>query len=187
MDFNSGGKKVIERLVEAYGFTTRQALCDHLGVSKSTMATRYMRDIFPADWVLRCALETDTSLEWLALGTAQFTKQKSSSIETMPCYDLCKGQLINEKNYSIEKDLLPKELIQGFIVNYGFDSYILSKEKTITNGIWLISIDDEHSFRNIFKLPNNRVRVENEQYNFECEINDLGINSKVKTIIKRGL
>lgn len=46
MDFNSGGKKAIERLVEAYGFGTRQALCDHLGVSKSTMATRYMRDIF---------------------------------------------------------------------------------------------------------------------------------------------
>lgn len=46
MDFSSGGKKVIERLVEAYGFSTRQALCDHLGVSKSTMATRYMRDIF---------------------------------------------------------------------------------------------------------------------------------------------
>ncbi len=52
MDFSSGGKKVIERLVEAYGFSTRQASCDHLGVSKSTMATRYMRDIFPADWVL---------------------------------------------------------------------------------------------------------------------------------------
>ncbi|WP_249824496.1 helix-turn-helix domain-containing protein, partial [Escherichia coli] len=31
MDFSSGGKKVIERLVEAYGFSTRQALCDHLG------------------------------------------------------------------------------------------------------------------------------------------------------------
>lgn len=55
MDFNSGGKKAIERLVEAYGFGTRQALCDHLGVSKSTMATRYMRDIFPADWVIQCA------------------------------------------------------------------------------------------------------------------------------------
>ncbi|WP_262830710.1 helix-turn-helix domain containing protein [Klebsiella aerogenes] len=25
-------------MVEAYGFTTRQALCDQLGVSKSTMA-----------------------------------------------------------------------------------------------------------------------------------------------------
>lgn len=29
MDFSSGGKRVIERLVEAYGFSTRQALCDH--------------------------------------------------------------------------------------------------------------------------------------------------------------
>lgn len=182
MDFNNGGKKVIERLVEASGFTTRQALCDHLGVSKSTMATRYMRDIFPVDWVLRCGLETHTSLEWLALGTGQFSKQQSSSITTMPCYDLCNGQLVNEKNYSIEQDLLPKELTQGFIVNYELDSYILSKEKAIINGFWLISIDDEHSFRNIFKLPNNRVRVENEQYSFECDTNELSINSKVKQI-----
>ncbi len=31
MDFSSGGKKVIERLVEAYGFSTRQALLRSLG------------------------------------------------------------------------------------------------------------------------------------------------------------
>ncbi|MDA7147119.1 helix-turn-helix domain-containing protein, partial [Escherichia coli] len=35
-------------MVKAYGYKTRQALADHLGISKSTLATRYMRDIFPA-------------------------------------------------------------------------------------------------------------------------------------------
>ncbi|WP_228706637.1 helix-turn-helix transcriptional regulator [Klebsiella pneumoniae] len=53
---NQGGKAAIERLVKAYGFTTRQALADHLGVSKSTLANRYMRDTFPADWIIQCAL-----------------------------------------------------------------------------------------------------------------------------------
>ena len=81
MDFNSGGKKAIERLVEAYGFGTRQALCDHLGVSKSTMATRYMRDIFPADWVIQCALETGTSLNWLTTGHG--SKQASANTNTI--------------------------------------------------------------------------------------------------------
>lgn len=57
---NQGGKAAIERLVKAYGFTTRQALADHLGVSKSTLANRYMRDTFPADWIIQCALETVT-------------------------------------------------------------------------------------------------------------------------------
>jgi hypothetical protein len=36
---NQGGKAAIERLVEAYGFTTRQALADHLDVSKALWLT----------------------------------------------------------------------------------------------------------------------------------------------------
>ncbi|GGD11310.1 hypothetical protein GCM10011513_05950 [Franconibacter daqui] len=62
---NQGGKAAIERLVEAYGFTTRQALADHLGVSKSMLANRYMRDTFPADWIIQCALEKGIPLRWL--------------------------------------------------------------------------------------------------------------------------
>lgn len=65
---NQGGKAAIERLVEAYGFTTRQALADHLEVSKSTLANRYMRDTFPADWIIQCAIETGISLNWLTTG-----------------------------------------------------------------------------------------------------------------------
>lgn len=68
MDFKTGGQQVILRLVEAYGFSTRQMLCDHLGVSKSTLATRFMRDIFPAEWVIQCALETNAWLKWLVSG-----------------------------------------------------------------------------------------------------------------------
>lgn len=68
MDFSQGGKKAIERMVEAYGFTTRQALCEQLGISKSSLATRYMRDSFPSDWVIQCALETGVNIKWLVTG-----------------------------------------------------------------------------------------------------------------------
>lgn len=85
-----GEKAAIERLVKAYGFTTRQALADHLGVSKSTLANRYMRDTFPADWIIQCALETGVSLRWLSTSdgpmhldartqVATLIKQKSST------------------------------------------------------------------------------------------------------------
>ncbi|HGO4744211.1 TPA: helix-turn-helix domain-containing protein, partial [Klebsiella pneumoniae] len=47
----SGGKEAITRILQAYGFSTRQALCDRLGISQSTMANRWMRDTFPHDWV----------------------------------------------------------------------------------------------------------------------------------------
>lgn len=43
---NRGGQKVIERILMAYGFKSRQAFCNHLGISQSTMANRYARDTF---------------------------------------------------------------------------------------------------------------------------------------------
>ena len=58
---------------------TRQALADHIGVSKSTLANRYMRDTFPADWIIQCSLETGASLTWLTTGNGQCLK----SLETI--------------------------------------------------------------------------------------------------------
>ncbi|WP_162882498.1 helix-turn-helix transcriptional regulator, partial [Serratia marcescens] len=49
---NRGGQSVIDRILKAYGFSSRQAFCNHLGISQSTMANRYARDTFPADWVV---------------------------------------------------------------------------------------------------------------------------------------
>ncbi|WP_250854938.1 helix-turn-helix transcriptional regulator [Escherichia coli] len=68
MNFKNGGQAVITRMLEAYGFKTRQALCEQFNVSASTMGTRWMRDVFPADWVIQCAIETGASIEWLSFG-----------------------------------------------------------------------------------------------------------------------
>ncbi|MEI7199391.1 helix-turn-helix transcriptional regulator [Pectobacterium parvum] len=77
---NQGGKAAIERLVEAYGFSTRQALCDHLGVSNSTIANRYMRDTFSSDWIIQCSIETGTYLRWLSTGERGMVKFVGSDI-----------------------------------------------------------------------------------------------------------
>jgi lambda repressor-like predicted transcriptional regulator len=61
-------KEAITRILQAYGFSTRQALCDHLGVSQSTMANRWMRDTFPHDWLIACHLDTGASMLWLTTG-----------------------------------------------------------------------------------------------------------------------
>ncbi|HBH14454.1 MAG TPA: phage repressor protein, partial [Leclercia adecarboxylata] len=65
---NTGGQPVIERILKAYGFTTRQSLCNHLGISQSTMANRYARNTFPSDWTIICSIETGVSLMWLISG-----------------------------------------------------------------------------------------------------------------------
>lgn len=76
---DSGGRDAINRLIKAYNFSSRQQLCDHLSVSKSTMANRYLRDSFPAKWVIQCALETGVSLFWLATGQGDKSNKKPST------------------------------------------------------------------------------------------------------------
>ena len=132
MDFSTGGKAAIERLVAAYGYTTRQALCDRLGVSKSTMATRYMRDIFPADWIIQCVLETGASLEWLSYGTGEaFTGINSGNsianlksanenalndVITVQKKKIVDGNLYSANFFMLDKAMLPSHIIKPIIV-----------------------------------------------------------------------
>ncbi|ELD0480704.1 phage repressor protein CI [Escherichia coli] len=185
MDFTRGGKAAIERIVEAYGYKTRQALADHLGISKSTLATRYMRDIFPADWIIQCCLETGVSLEWLSFGKGRSNQTKLSGVLTLDCYDLRDGKLTDQRELIVSSEILPQNLKHPYIVNSANDSYIISKEEYLSDGLWLVSINGEFTFRDIFKLPNNRIRVENTKYSFECDKEDLEFNNKVKGIIRK--
>lgn len=182
MDFNSGGKKVIERLVEAYGFTTRQALCDHLGVSKSTMATRYMRDIFPADWVIQCAIETGTSLKWLSFGIGEPT---SSATTISLNKKIIKSNKLDDAGIIIfDRSLFNfefKELIYVIDNNIGF--ICETKPEIISDGKWLISIDGHHSIRNIIRIPGNRIKMESNELSFECNLEELSfLGVVVKTL-----
>ncbi len=97
-------------MVEAYQFKTQQALCNHLGISKSTLATRYMRDSFPAEWVIQCALETGTSLNWLTTGHG--SKQTSGNTNTMEVakYVLSDGALREDGFYILIRDFYPLRL-----------------------------------------------------------------------------
>ena len=180
MDFNSGGKKAIERLVEAYGFGTRQALCDHLGVSKSTMATRYMRDIFPADWVIQCALETGTSLNWLTTGHG--SKQASANTNTIEVekYLLSDGALQKDGFYIFDKGFLPSTFKKPFVITDNNSEFICDKEfDDIRDGKWVISIDGDITIRHITRLPGGRIFVEGGNRAFECKIEDIEIIGKI--------
>ncbi|HHG9497754.1 TPA: phage repressor protein CI [Citrobacter farmeri] len=180
LDFNSGGKKVIERLVEAYGFTTRQALCDHLGVSKSTMATRYMRDIFPADWVLKCAIETGISIEWLSFGTGTKKDFQEIDIRKLPKKSLKSGKMVDEGSYYFDNKFLSESLTNGVIISADSADYICDLDyEEVRDGKWLVNIDGEISFRIITRLPGSRLYIASENHSFECSLKDIEIIAKV--------
>ncbi len=174
MDFNSGGKKVIERLVEAYGFTTRQALCDHLGVSKSTMATRYMRDIFPADWVLQCALETDVSIEWLAFGKGKMLGRDKKDTIALPKLTISEGKIIDDGFILFDTSMLPSFFQMPAFLAIGDTNYLIEQQfNEITDGEWLVEIEGMNSIRSLTRIPIGKLKVENLNASFECSLTDI--------------
>ncbi|HHW4136602.1 TPA: phage repressor protein CI [Yersinia enterocolitica] len=187
MDFKSGGRKAIDRLIEAYGFTTRQALCDHLGVSKSTLATRYMRDIFPAEWIIQGALETGVSLSWLTTGEGMmFENAKLNDVVQIPRKKLLDGKLYDSNFYMFDKAFLPDGLKTPVVILNGDITYIADRKfDEVQDGKWVVDIEGKASIRDIAHLPGGKIRVDSGTISFDCLISDIAFSARIISIYKQ--
>ncbi|EBA2358631.1 phage repressor protein [Salmonella enterica] len=177
----SGGKEAITRILKAYGFNTRQALCDHLGVSQSTMANRWMRDTFPHDWLIACHLDTGASMLWLTTGQGSpMTKAGSDSGLPLQLKEISNGIFSSSEQVRYDSRLIPQDASSPFIVKFE-NSFYLVDEFTgeINDGVWLIEIDGFMSIRQVYRLPGGRLRVENGPASFECTPSDIETNGRV--------
>ncbi|MEL4014234.1 phage repressor protein CI [Dryocola clanedunensis] len=162
MDLRKGGKAAIERMVEAYGYTTKQALCDQLGISSSTLANRYLRDTFPADYVIQCALETGVSLEWLVTGkgSKNFGSLSANTLKELQSYTLNNGILVEDGAVSFDYKLLPLDTKNLHVIRDAEKFYFVDySNANPTDGVWLISIDECLSFRNFYRMPAGQLRL----------------------------
>lgn len=178
---NRGGKEVIERLVKAYGFTTRISLCSHLGVSQSTMANRYARDTFPADWMIICNVDTGASLIWLATGKgSMFSQGNESQTVIIPRKKISNGIIEDVGEVILDKADIQVGLSSPFSVTDGKSSYIADKYSgEVMDGFWLIEIDGLVSIRELYRFPGSRIRIENGKASFECQAEDIKVLGKV--------
>ncbi|WMU42112.1 phage repressor protein CI [Enterobacter bugandensis] len=178
---NRGGKEVIARILEAYGFTTRIALCKQLGVSQSTMANRYARDTYPADWVIVCHLETGASLIWLSTGVgSRFPDGRDERIIQLKRIDITNGKMLTQNDAIVDVSTIPAGLLSPFIliadkITYLADTY----DGELVDGFWFVKIDGIVSVRELYRFPSGRVRIENGKASFECQIDDIHILGKI--------
>lgn len=178
---NTGGQPVIERILKAYGFTTRQSLCNHLGISQSTMANRYARNTFPSDWTIICSIETGASLQWLISGEGpMFADEVEHKALALKHYKITDGVLNSHNDIYYDGSLIPAGLSSPSLVAYENSLYLIDEhEGEINDGWWVIEIDGLYSIREIFRFPGGRIRVENGKASFECQAQDIKVFGKV--------
>lgn len=177
----SGGKEAITRILQAYGFNTRQALCEHLGVSQSTMANRWMRDTFPHDWLIACHLDTGVPMLWLTTGEGRDTGEgKEEKSLNLKLKEIANG-IFNEPVFvSFDSHLIPAGTSSPFFVKFESIVYLVDEQQgEVNDGVWLIEIDGFASVRQIYRLPGGRLRIENGPASFECAATDVKALGKV--------
>ncbi|MCX8962735.1 phage repressor protein CI [Erwinia psidii] len=189
INFTQGGSAVLDRVIEAYGFSTKLALADHLGIASSSLANRYKRDFFPADVVVRCMAETGATLEWLATGNGLRHNDGESDLMTIPRYRIVDGQLLDNGTFTLDKNVfLPgKDIPKSPVcVVEGTTQYIIDKDfGEIYDNSWLIEIEGKTSVRVLTRIPVKKVRVSGvgAGSSFDCSLDEINMIGRVALTI----
>ena len=177
---SSGGKEILQRIMQAYGFTMQKELGDHLDIPSGTMSAWVRREHFPGDVVIVCALDTGASLYWLATGNGGLYESnvtlptEQTALAKIRKYRLENGELKKIGNWLADPSMIPDNH-DGlmFVEGMGKSWLVDVSAKNIANGRWLISIDGAMDVFNVVRLPGNKVRLSNGSAEFECNLSDI--------------
>jgi len=181
--FPSSSAEALDRVVEAYGFNLKVELAEHLGIASSSLSSRYKREVFPADIVLQCSIETGANIEWLISGKGEsFGKSApmGSSIDRLKLIDgrledagslIFDFSLLNDDVASDQNLVSVKDKDVNYIVARGLDE--------IQDGHWLVEIEGKAGFRSLTRIPIRKLRVGSGETSFECGIDDIKAIGKV--------
>lgn len=174
---------VLDRVCEAYGFSTSLQLADHLEMAASSMSARRKRGIFPADIVVQCVLETGVSLVWLTTGAGKKFEDDSSDILNLPRKKLIDGKLFDsgfvmlDKAFFREGAPLPSD---AFCLLDENAQYIIDKKfSEIFDGEWLVNIEGKISVRTLGRIPVRKIRVSGIGMAFDCNIDDIEVLGRI--------
>ncbi|MBU9809783.1 helix-turn-helix domain-containing protein [Rahnella sp. SL6] len=194
LDELEGGKAVLTRMLQAYGFSMQKELGDLYGLSSGTISTWVRRDYFPGDVVVACALDTGVSLRWLATGKGTMQDANASAagvsgeIHQLKKLRLRGGTLEEEGLWAVDPSLLDDSLAQPAYIVKGNHSWIIDLGSTHPgNGRWLLDIDGDLDVYDVARIPGNRLKVSRQESHFECGVDEVTALGQVFITLDRNL
>ena len=179
---SNGGKAVLRRIMDAYGFTLQKQLCELLGISSGTVSTWIRRNYFPGDVVVACALETGVDLQWLALGKGKqhIETKKLSANHSIPRRNLVAGSLHEAGLWEINLSFISQSLVEPVFISSSNSAWVVDMNiGEISNGRWLMGIDGKYDVYDIALLPGRKISVTNKGTNFTCGAEEVKTAGKV--------
>ncbi|KAA1047260.1 phage repressor protein CI [Pseudocitrobacter sp. 73] len=188
IDLNVDSTPILNRVIEAYGFTQKLQLAEHLDMAASSLSSRYKRGVFPADIVVKCIAETGVNLEWLATGRGRKFDDEELDILKVPRSKIVDGKLYDAGSFLLDKvTFLPgKPLpLKPMCVIDGLMQYIIDRSfSEVYDDDWLVEIEGKTSVRTLTRIPIGKVRVSGVGMAFDCSIDDIKILGRVTLTIK---
>ncbi|WP_213192174.1 phage repressor protein CI [Klebsiella aerogenes] len=179
-NIKTGAREAVERICEAYGFTSRLQLSNYLGMSASALSTRIMRDNFPADLVLLCALETGASIEWLTTGEGVTFDPVASDTSRIPAFKIDGADLVRQSSFLFDKAMLPNYKGELQIITDGNTRYFVDiAPHSNTDGKFLIEYSGTKSIKDLVVLPGDKLRIDWGKYPLDCNVSDVTLLGKV--------
>ncbi len=184
----SGGKPVLQRIMEAYGFKTQKELSEYLGISAGTISTWIRREYFPGDVVITCSLDTGASLAWLATGSSRdstIQKNCQSVIPFISRKNLTAGLLVDDENWCFDISIIPhafKLPVSVFSMNSIWLVDFGSKD--VCNGRWLLDINGKCDVYSVAILPGQKINVSDKTLSFTCHVDEVSIIGQVVITIE---
>ncbi|MER1434867.1 phage repressor protein CI [Enterobacter hormaechei] len=181
---------VLNRVIEAYGFTSKLQLADHFEMASSSLSARFKRGVFPADMVVRCVAETGASLEWLSTGHGKKFDDEELDIMKFPRKKLVDGQLYDSGYVMFDKVFFRAGMplpTAPICVQEEKAQYILDQQYSeVFDGEWLVNIEGKTSIRTLTRIPIRKVRVSGVGMAFDCAIEDINVLGRVILMISEG-
>ncbi|MDY4385045.1 helix-turn-helix domain-containing protein [Pectobacterium aroidearum] len=180
MVLSAGGKPILRRMLDAYGFEMQKELGDRFNLSSGTISSWVRRDFFPGDIVVTCALETGVSLRWLVTGQgdmkgeAAFSLLANENVTDIPKYQLLSGELKSVGSWACDKALIPVSVSSPAFVDGTKNSWVIDRDaKTLSNGRWFVDLDGAIDVCDIARLPGNKIKVSSSSAQFDCDVSDV--------------